>query len=97
MTSTWFAREERTERVLEQFADGALLVNRLGAEGVIDQDLVTVLLHFRRALIAEYGPGPAAMMLIDRAVAAYQDFIRVEGWVGNLSILIEGEFFGSSR
>jgi hypothetical protein len=29
-----------------------------------------------------------------RAVAAYQDFIRVEGWAGNLSILIEAEFFG---
>src|SRR5271169_1255016 len=25
---------------------------------------------------------------------AYQDFIRVTGWVGNLSILIEHEFFG---
>jgi hypothetical protein len=33
-------------------------------------------------------------MLIDRAVSAYQDFIRVEGWVGNLAILIEHEFFG---
>jgi len=33
-------------------------------------------------------------MLIDRAVAAYQDFVRVAGWVGNLSILIEHEFFG---
>jgi hypothetical protein len=25
---------------------------------------------------------------------AYQDFIRVEGWVGNLAIMIENEFFG---
>jgi hypothetical protein len=53
-----------------------------------------VLLHFRNGLIAEYGSTPAAMMLIDRAVAAYQDFIRVEGWAGNLSIHIEHEFFG---
>jgi hypothetical protein len=37
---------------------------------------------------------PAAMMLIDRAVSAYQDFIRVTGWVGNLAIHIEHEFFG---
>ncbi len=96
--SRWYPREgereEHTKRVLEQFANGAFLVNRLGAGGVTDQDLVTVLLHFRGALIAEYDSGPAAMMLIDRAVAAYQDFIRVEGWVGNLSILIEAEFFG---
>jgi hypothetical protein len=27
-------------------------------------------------------------------LAAYQDFIRVEGWAGNLSIHIEHEFFG---
>jgi hypothetical protein len=32
------------------------------------------------------------MMLIDRAV--HQDFFRVSGWVGNLAILIEHEFFG---
>ena len=34
------------------------------------------------------------MTLIDRAVAAYQDFIRVTGWVGNVALLIEREFFG---
>jgi hypothetical protein len=31
---------------------------------------------------------------IDRAVAAYQDFVQVEGWAGNLAIHIEHEFFG---
>ena len=34
------------------------------------------------------------MMLIDRAVSAYLDFVRVGGWVGNLAISIEHEFFG---
>jgi hypothetical protein len=82
------------KRVLSRFRDGSFLINRLGAECVLDQDLVIVLLDLRRRLIAEYGDGPAAMMLIDRAVAAYQDCMRVEGWVGNLSILIEHEFFG---
>ena len=33
-------------------------------------------------------------MLIDRAVSAYQDFTRVTGWVGDLAIGIEHEFFG---
>jgi hypothetical protein len=33
-------------------------------------------------------------MLIDRAVSAYQDFMRVTGWVGNLAISVEHEFFG---
>src|SRR5260370_23832466 len=34
------------------------------------------------------------MMLSERAVSAYQDFTRVTGWVGNLAIGIEHEFFG---
>jgi hypothetical protein len=83
------SRERKT-----RFENGAFLLNRLGAECVLDQDLATVLLDLRRRLVEEYGAGPVAMMLIDRAVAAYQDFIRVEGWVGNLAIHIEHEFFG---
>src|SRR6266480_6227254 len=39
-----------------------------------------------------YGTGPAAIMLIDRAVSAYQEFVRVTGWIGNLAIHIEREF-----
>jgi hypothetical protein len=53
-----------------------------------------VLLDLRRRLRNEYGDTPAVMMLIDRAVSAYQDFTRVTGWGGNLAIGIEHEFFG---
>jgi hypothetical protein len=76
---------------------GSFVVDRLGAGLVIDQDLAVVLLHFRQGLIDEYGRGPAAMMLIDRAVAAYQDFIRVTGWTGNTALMVEAEFFGRDR
>jgi hypothetical protein len=58
-------------------------------------ELAVLLLRFRRSLIEEYGDGLATMMLIDRAVAACKDFIRVEGWIGNLALLIEHEFFGT--
>ena len=61
---------------------------------VVDQDLAVVLLDLRRRLIDDYGDTPTAMMLIDRAVSAYQDFMRVTGWVGNLALHIEHEFFG---
>ena len=87
-------RERQVERVMTSYEDGSFLINRLGAEGVIDQDLAVVLLDLRRRLVDEHGDTPAATMLIDRAVSAYQDFIRVTGWVGNLSIHIEHEFFG---
>ena len=99
--SRWYSRpgerEGRTEKVMTRFEEGSFLLNRLGAEGVIDQDLLLVLLHFRRRLIAEYGDGPAAMMLIDCAVAAYQDFIRIEGWTDNTALMVEHEFFGVDR
>ena len=32
-------RERQIERVLTSYGDGSFLINRLGAEGVIDQDL----------------------------------------------------------
>jgi hypothetical protein len=38
-----------------------------------------VLLDLRRRLKDEYGDTPAAMMLIDRAVSACQDFMRSQG------------------
>ena len=96
--SQWHPREgeseKHVERVLTSVEDGSFLINRLGAAGVVDQDLAIVLLDLRRRLVDEYGDTVAATMLIDRAVSAYQDFIRVEGWAGNLAIHIEHELFG---
>ncbi len=85
----WFV-----ERVLGRYAAGSFLIDRLGAAGAIDQDFANVLLDFRRRLIAEHGHSPAAAMLIDRAVVAYQDFVRISGWSGNTALMVEAEFFG---
>jgi hypothetical protein len=97
----WYRREgdqeRHTERVLSRYASGSFLIDRLGAIGVVDQDLVVVLLDLRRRLIDEYGDSPATMMLIDRTVAAYQDFIRIAGWTGNAALMVEHEFFGVGR
>jgi hypothetical protein len=51
-------RERQIERVLTSYGDGSFLINRLGAEGVVDRDLVVVLLDLRRRLIVEYGDTP---------------------------------------
>jgi hypothetical protein len=94
----WYPREvdrgHHVERVLTSYADGSFLINRLGAEGAMDRDLAIVLLDLRRRLIVEYGDTVASVMLIDRAVSAYQDFVRVTGWTGNLALHIEHGFFG---
>src|SRR5712692_5712225 len=91
------AEQEQVERVLTSYEAGSFLVDRLGAGLVVDQDLAVVLLNLRRRLIDEYGTGPSAMMLIDRAVSAYQDFIRITGWTGNAALMVEAEFFGRER
>ena len=91
------AEQQQVERVLTSYEDGSFLIDRLGAGLVVDQDLAVVLLDLRRRLIDEYGGGPAAMMLIDRAVVAYQDFIRISGWTGNTALMVEAEFFGRDR
>ena len=91
------AEQQQVERVLTSYEDGSFLIDRLGAGLVVDQDLAVVLLDLRRRLIDEYGGGPAAMMLIDRAVVAYQDFLRITGWTGNTALMVEAEFFGRDR
>src|SRR5438132_14254497 len=76
---------------------GSFLIDGLGAGLVVDQDLAVVLLDLRRRLINDYGDTPASVMLIDRAVAAYQDFVRISGWTGNTALMVEAEFFGRDR
>ena len=43
-------RERQVERVMTRYEDGSFLINRLGAEGVIDQDLVVVLLDLSSSM-----------------------------------------------
>ena len=89
--------QEQVERVLASYEAGSFLVDRLGAGLVVDQDLAVVLLNLRGRLIDEYGDTPASVMLIDRAVVAYQDFIRISGWTDNTALMVEAEFFGRDR
>jgi len=81
---------ERLEAPVLPFLAGSFLIDRIGAEGVVDQVFVVVLLDLRRRLMEEYCDAPAAMMLFDRAVAVYQDFIRISGWTGNTSMNSSG-------
>jgi DNA-binding winged helix-turn-helix (wHTH) protein len=72
----------------------SFLINRLGAVGVIDPDLAAVLVELQQQLIEDYGDGAAARTLIDQVIAAYQDFIRLTGWIAHLSLTVEHELFG---
>ena len=75
--------------------DGSFLIERLGSARHLDPTLMAVLLVLRRRLVEEYGAESAAdLMLIDVAVLGYYHTLRINGWIGNLSMLLEGEFFG---
>jgi hypothetical protein len=66
----------------------------LGAERFLDPETMAVLSQLCQGLIDQYGTESlAATMLIDLAVVTYFHALRVQGWVGDLKLWIEHEFF----
>jgi hypothetical protein len=79
----------------EQYESGQFLLERLGAERYLDPKLMATLLSLRQRVIAEWGITTAAeAMLVDLAVLNYYHALRVQGWIGDLALHIEREFFG---
>jgi hypothetical protein len=79
----------------EEYDSGAFLLERLGAERYLDPKLMATLLTRRQSIIAEWGITAAAeTMLVDQAVVHYALALRVQGWIGDLAVRIEHEFFG---
>src|SRR5919204_5842284 len=89
------AEWERTaEQARADYDRGKFLIERLGAQRYLDPPLMAVLLGLRRRLVAEHGATTAAeLMLIDSAMLAYYHQLRVNGWIGDLAIWLEREFF----
>jgi hypothetical protein len=86
--------KDLAKRARRDYGRGTFLVDRLGAAGLLDPTLAAVLLDLRSRLLATYGGSAAAAMLIDQAVVAYQNLLRVTGWTGNTALMVEAEFFG---
>ena len=83
------------EQSREQYESGGFLLDRLGAERFLDPKLIATLLSLRQRLIAEWGLTTAAdTMLVDLAVLDYYHALRVQGWIGDLALHIERQFFG---
>jgi hypothetical protein len=83
------------ERAGDEIGNGRFIVRCLGAERFLDCETVAVLLSLRRNLISDLKSASAAnIMMIDTAVISYYNFIRVQGWIGNLSLVTERELFG---
>ncbi len=79
----------------EQYESGQFLLERLGAARHLDPKLMATLGCLRQTLIAEWGITTVAeMMLLDLALLGYYNNLRVQGWIGDLALHIEHEFFG---
>jgi hypothetical protein len=79
----------------EEYRSGRFLLDRLGAERLLDPTLMATLWSLRQELIEDLEATKAhEVMLVDAAVLAFYHLLRFNGWVGNLSLLVESEFFG---
>jgi hypothetical protein len=85
------------EKVGDSLGNGRFLVQQLGAERYLDPAMVAALITLRQNLLADLKrPTAADIMIIDSAVLAYYNMLRVQGWIGNLSLVVERKLFGQT-
>ena len=83
------------DRAGDEIGNGTFIVRWLGAERYLDALTVAALITFRQNLIADIDkPTTADVMMVDTAVLAYYNLLRVQGWIGNAALVFEGELFG---
>lgn len=76
------------------YRSGRFLLERLGAERHLDPPLMATLWGLRQALLEESGAGTVAeAMVVDLAVLGFYHTMRIQGWIGDLALLIEHELF----
>jgi len=85
---------KKYEEARDGYASGHFLLERIGAERYLDPDFLATLLSLRRQIIEDLGVRSThEMMLVDVAVLSYYHLLRINGWIGNLALHIESEFF----
>jgi hypothetical protein len=85
------------EKAGDEIGNGRFLVRMLGAERYLEPETVAVLITFRQELLAERKRTTAAdVMMVDTAVVGYYNFMRVQGWIGNVALVVERDLFGQN-
>lgn len=78
-----------------KYQSGQFLIEQLGAERYLEPEMMATLVGLRNSLLQECETGGAGRtMLADLAVLSYFNSLRLQTWIGNLSVLIERELFG---
>jgi hypothetical protein len=84
------------EQSRAQYESGGFLLDRMGAERFLDPKLIATLMELRQRIMVEWGITTAAeTMLLDLALVHYYNALRVQGWIGDLALHTERQFFGS--
>ncbi len=79
----------------ENYESGRFLLEQLGAERYLEPELMATLAQLRRDLLVGIeNPTAADTMMADSAVIAYRNMLRMQGWIGNLCLVVERELFG---
>ena len=87
--------EDMIDRSLDDYRSGRSLMDHLGADRLIDPALTGMLLAIRRGLIEEVkAVSMADDVLIDMAVIAFANAMRIQSIIGNTALIIESEMFG---
>jgi hypothetical protein len=88
--SSWLCT--RCHPSLARWVARAFLLERLGADRYLDPTLMATILGLRQRLIAESAITTAAETML--AVLSYYETLQVQGWIGDLAVRIEHDFFG---
>ena len=81
-------------RSLDDYRSGRSLMDHIGADRLIDPALTGMLLAIRRGLIEEAGAvSMSDYLLVDMAVIAFANAMRVQSIIGNTALVLESEMF----
>ena len=89
------AWEATVTKAADDYRSGLALIDQLGAFGLLDPAQAGMLLAIRRGLIEETNAASTdELVLIDMAVVAYANAMRLQAMIGNTRLIIESEMFG---
>ena len=79
------------------YQSGRFLLQQLGAERLLEPELMATLAQLRQDLLTGIqNPTAADTMAADMAIISYRNALRVQGWIGNLCLTVERELFGQA-
>ena len=89
------AWEATVTKAADDYRCGLALIDQLGAFGLLDPAQMGMLLAIRRGLIEETNAASTdELVLIDIAMVAYANAMRLQAMIGNTALIIESEMFG---